>query len=77
MLVNVLGFFDPLRALIKNSIASGFIKERNENLITFVDCPRGTDPTSFDWGAAALLAMDGWSSPGPGLFAWNTWELAP
>jgi hypothetical protein len=77
VLVNVLGFFDPLRALIKNSIASGFIKERNENLITFVDCPPATDPTSFDWGAAALSAMDGWCSPGPGFFAWNAWELAP
>jgi len=71
VLVNVLGFFDPLRVLIKNSIATGFIRERNENLITFVDCPPGIDPTSFDWGSAALSAMDGWRLPGPGLFAWG------
>ena len=71
VLVNVLGFFDPLRVLIKNSIATGFIRERNENLITFVDCPPGIDPTSFDWGEAALSAMDGWRVPGPGLFAWR------
>jgi hypothetical protein len=67
----VLGFFDPLRVLIKNSIATGFIKERNEDLISFVDCPPGIDPTSFDWGEAALSAMDGWSVPGPGFFAWG------
>jgi len=70
----VLGFFYPLRALIKNSIATGFIKEQNENLISFVDCPPNVDPESFDWGAAALSAMDSWCPPGPGLFAWG---LAP
>jgi hypothetical protein len=70
----VLEFFDPLRVSIKNLIATGFIRERNENLIgliTFVDCPPGIDPTSFDWGEAALSAMDGWRVPGPGLFAWT------
>jgi hypothetical protein len=71
ILVNVLGFFDPLRALIKSSIAHGFINARNENLIDFVDCPPGADPVTFDWGAAALNTMDNWSPSGPGLFAWE------
>ncbi|KAI0283869.1 lysine decarboxylase-domain-containing protein [Russula brevipes] len=71
ILVNVLGFFDPLRALIKSSVAHGFINARNENLIGFVDCPPGADPVTFDWGAAALNAMDNWCPSGPGLFAWE------
>ncbi|KAH9970366.1 hypothetical protein BGW80DRAFT_1176218 [Lactifluus volemus] len=71
VLVNVHGFFDPLRALIKNSIASGFIQARNEDLIVFVDAPAGADPRTFDWGRAALDAMSRWCSPGPGLFNWE------
>jgi hypothetical protein len=68
----VLGFFDPLRALIKNAIASGFIKEPNENLIIFVDSPPEADPRTFNWGAAALAALECWSPPGPGLFTWQS-----
>ncbi|KAI9462519.1 hypothetical protein F5148DRAFT_964309, partial [Russula earlei] len=71
VLVNVLGFFDPLRRLIKGAVDSGFIKGRNENLIVFVDCPPDEDPDTFDWGTAALSALDSWCAPGPGLFAWN------
>ncbi|KAH9961070.1 hypothetical protein BC827DRAFT_1132303 [Russula dissimulans] len=71
VLINVLGFFEPLRGLIKGAVASGFIKGRNEDLIAFVDCPPDADPATFDWGTAALDAMDAWCSPGPGFFAWN------
>jgi hypothetical protein len=71
VLVNVLGFFDPLRALIKNAIASGFIPARNERLILFVDAPPEVNPMSFNWGAAALAALDCWSCPGPGFFTWK------
>jgi hypothetical protein len=67
----VLGFFDPLRALIKNAIASGFIQARNERLIIFVDAPPEVNPMSFNWGAAALAALDCWSCPGPGFFTWK------
>jgi len=71
VLVNVLGFFDPLRGLIKGAVASGFIKGRNEELIVFVDCPPGADPATYNWGTAALAALDDWCSPGPGFFAWK------
>ncbi|KAH9161537.1 hypothetical protein EDB89DRAFT_2248329 [Lactarius sanguifluus] len=71
VIMNVLGFYDPLRAQIKGAIASGFIKPPNERLVIFIDGPPGTDPTDFDWGTAALTALDAWSPPGPGIFCWN------
>ncbi|KAH8991513.1 hypothetical protein EDB92DRAFT_1945854 [Lactarius akahatsu] len=71
VIMNVLGFYDPLRAQIKGAVASGFIKPSNERLVIFIDGPPGTDPTDFDWGTAALTALDAWSPPGPGIFSWN------
>jgi len=76
VILNVLGFYDPLRALIKGAIASGFIKPINERLVIFIDSPRGIDPTVFDWGAAALAALDDWSTPGPGIFNWGKNPMA-
>jgi len=75
VLLNVLGFFDPLRALIKNAVAFGFIKAQNANLMIFVDCPPEVDPATFDWGTAALSALNGWRSPGPGYFVWTLASL--
>ncbi len=69
--MNVLGFYDPLRALIKGAVASGFIKPINERLVIFIDGPPGIDPTAFDWGTAALAALGAWSPPGPGRFNWG------
>lgn len=71
VLVNVLGFFEPLRGLIKGAVASGFINGRNEDLIVFVDCPPDADPATYNWGTAALAALNDWCSPGPGFFAWK------
>ncbi|KAI0263718.1 hypothetical protein BC834DRAFT_885220 [Gloeopeniophorella convolvens] len=70
VVVNVLGFFDSLRALIQQAVKSGFIKAQNEHLALFIDCPAGADPTTFDWGTAALSALDSWSPTGPGLYTW-------
>ena len=56
-----MSFYEPLRDLIKSAVKGGFIQERNAGLITFVDGP--SDPIeheSFDWGAAALDALDEW-----------------
>jgi hypothetical protein len=61
VLLNVLSFWEPLRALIKASIEAGFIRPYSERLVTFVDGP--TDPQeheTFDWGKAALSAIDAW-----------------
>ena len=67
----MLGFYDPLRALIKGAVASGFINPKNERIVHFIDGPPGVDPASFDWGTAALAALDTWSPPGPGIFTWD------
>lgn len=71
VIVNVLGFYDPLRAMIKGSVESGFIKPINEGLVIFIDGPPGIEPTEFDWGTAAVNALDAWSPPGPGIFSWT------
>ncbi|KDR81489.1 hypothetical protein GALMADRAFT_134921 [Galerina marginata CBS 339.88] len=61
ILLNVLSFWDPLRTLIKNSIDAGFIKPASERLIIFIDGPpRLEDHELFDWGNAAIEALDNW-----------------
>jgi len=63
VVLNVLSFYNPLRELIRNSVRDGFILPQNEHLIIFVDGPE--DPSlhdSFDWGTAAIEALDGWTT---------------
>jgi hypothetical protein len=72
VLLNVLSYYDPLRELIRNGIRAGFIKPLNENLITFVDGP--SDPQAhetFDWGKAALEALDSWEGDSSQIFSFN------
>jgi hypothetical protein len=76
VLVNVLGFYDPLRTLIHSAIRDGFIEPANTRLVLFVDGPPNLHPNTtaipkedpewikaheeFDWGTAALKALDEW-----------------
>ncbi|KAF9653848.1 hypothetical protein BDM02DRAFT_3182294 [Thelephora ganbajun] len=61
VLANVLGFFDPLRALIQNGIEGGFIRPAGINLIKFVDGPSDHAlHESFDWGKVLLEEIDSW-----------------
>jgi len=63
VVLNVLSFWEPLRTLIKASIEAGFIRPCGERLVIFVDGP--TDPgqhETFDWGKAALEAIDSWEA---------------
>ncbi|KAL0580447.1 hypothetical protein V5O48_001601 [Marasmius crinis-equi] len=61
VLINVLSFYDPLRQLIKGSVASGFIQQYNQNLVVFVDGPAAREEhETFDWGTAALDAIEHW-----------------
>lgn len=63
VLLNVLSFWEPLRSLIKGSITAGFIKPQSERLIIFVDGPADhSDHQSFDWGRAALEALNSWET---------------
>ena len=43
--------------VVFSAISSGFIAEANRPFMTFVD---GSDDASFDWGEAALLAIEKW-----------------
>ncbi|KAJ6582817.1 hypothetical protein B0H10DRAFT_1926378 [Mycena sp. CBHHK59/15] len=73
VLLNVLSFFEPLRQLINNGVEYGFIGPLSKNLIVFVDGPEShTEHGSFNWGEAALRALEGWRRNGEdGLFDWT------
>lgn len=61
VLANVLGFFDPIRTLIKSAIDDGFIRPAGVNLVKFVDGPSDHSlHESFDWGTALLEEIDSW-----------------
>jgi len=61
VLLNVLNFYDPLRSLIRSGIKEGFIQPHNENLVIFVDGPPDMrEHDAFDWGKAAIDALDSW-----------------
>ena len=63
VLANVLGFFDPVRALIQAAISDGFIRPSGINLVKFIDGPSDHSlHESFDWGKALLEETDSWKS---------------
>lgn len=66
VLLNVAGFFAPLKAFVDNAVREGFIGEHNRQFLAFVDCPAGTDEATFDWGGAALALMREWERQGNG-----------
>lgn len=61
--MNVLGFFNPLRDLIRNGVQEGFIHEKSQKLVEFIDGPADrSEHETFDWGKAALQALDHWEA---------------
>ncbi|KAJ8093076.1 hypothetical protein PM082_020558 [Marasmius tenuissimus] len=61
VVINVLGFYDSLKQQIKAAIEAGFVEPHNESLVVFVDGPEDMDQhETFDWGLAALGALDRW-----------------
>lgn len=59
VLLNVLGFYGPLRDIIRNGVKAGFIQPSNERLITFVDGPDDlTEHGAFDWGKGNTTLHD-------------------
>lgn len=69
ILINVKSFWEPLRTLINNSIQEGFIQENKRDLVIFVDGSGGDD---FDWGQAAVDALEKWEAPSDGgLYTWK------
>lgn len=70
VLVNVNSFWEPLRSLVDAGIKEGFIKEKNRSLVVFVDPPT-SGAEGFDWGQAAVDALESWRSPlDGGLYTW-------
>lgn len=65
--MNVLGYYEPLRELIRNAVAAGFIQSDSSSLITFID-----EPADGDWGRAALQVLESWEKPdGPGYYRFD------
>lgn len=63
ILLNVLNFWNPLRTLIQSGIKEGFIQPHNDKLVVFVDGPSDlSDHDTFDWGNAAINALDTWDA---------------
>jgi len=61
VLANVLGFFNPVRALIQDAIRDGFIQPAGINLVKFVDGPSDYAlHESFDWGGALIEELESW-----------------
>jgi len=74
VLLNVCSFWEPLRQLINNGIAYGFIKPISRDIVLFVDGPsEHSEHETFNWGEAALKALDGWKrDPEDGLYHWTS-----
>lgn len=49
-----------MREFVEQAIASGFIPERNREYISWLEPP--SDATDFDWGEAALDAVEAWQA---------------
>ncbi|KAK4055167.1 hypothetical protein OIV83_000447 [Microbotryomycetes sp. JL201] len=64
ILLNVNGFYDALRTFVDNAITAGFIPECNRAFLIFVDKRKGDE--QFDWGVAALEAIEDWQAKGMG-----------
>ncbi|GAA5856069.1 hypothetical protein JCM8547_002965 [Rhodosporidiobolus lusitaniae] len=54
VLLNVNGFYSPLRDFIENAIQSGFIAEKNRNFLVFVDSPSSSSSPSQPFSGASL-----------------------
>lgn len=74
ILLNVNNFYSSLREFIQNAVSSGFIGTKQSNLLVFVDgtspsttsSPNGTAVNDFNWGRAALQAIQDWHEKGAG-----------
>lgn len=74
LVVNVRNFWDPLRELIRNGIREGFILEKNEHLVRFVEGPADhAEHETFDWGKATMNALNEWQTVAASHF--YNWHL--
>ncbi|CUA74994.1 LOG family protein YJL055W [Saccharomyces cerevisiae S288c] [Rhizoctonia solani] len=55
VIINVRGYYEPLKLLIENGVREGFIKPANASLVTILD-----PPANGDWGQAVIQALRTW-----------------
>ena len=64
VLLNILGFWEPFRDLVNIGAREGFIQPQNTSLVKIVDGPEDrVEHEAFDWGKAAIEAIDSWTPP--------------
>ncbi|GAA5918977.1 hypothetical protein JCM5296_004166 [Sporobolomyces johnsonii] len=63
VLLNINGFYTPLRNFIEGAISAGFIPPKNRNFLVFLD---PSPSPEFDWGRAALDKIREWKAMGSG-----------
>ena len=74
IVLNIRNFYNPLRELIRNGIREGYILEKNERLVHFVDGPADlAEHETFDWGKAAMDALEKWEGVAASHF--YNWHL--
>ncbi|KAG9103675.1 hypothetical protein FRC06_008925 [Ceratobasidium sp. 370] len=67
IVLNILGYYEPLRQMIQTGIQAGFIKPQNASLVKILDAP-----SDGDWGRALLEALRTWSPDAGAGYKW-TW----
>ncbi|KAF8528240.1 hypothetical protein BU17DRAFT_81496 [Hysterangium stoloniferum] len=71
IILNVMGFYSPLRDLIQAGVRSGFIRPESEGIAIFIDGPSDLrEHGSYDWGTAAMDALSSWKKP-QGVFSYG------
>lgn len=73
LLLNVAGFYTPLRQQIERATADGFITPSNSRLVRFLEREEG-EGEAWNWGREALRAMEEWVWDDRAGYAGLTWE---
>ncbi|KAG8747611.1 hypothetical protein FRC10_000153 [Ceratobasidium sp. 414] len=67
IVLNILGYYEPLRQMIQTGVQAGFIKPQNTSFVNIVDAP-----SDGDWGKALLEALRTWEPDAGAGYKW-TW----
>jgi len=72
ILINTLGYYEPLRAMIQTAMNAGFIRAGGDELALFVDGPADhAEHASYDWGATAVELVENWAGAPAGFYKWS------
>jgi len=59
LIATVGGLYEPLKALLKNSVEAGFIRPENLSLVQVLDIPSSANIE--EWGPATIRALKEWT----------------